>query len=307
MTALIAFIGATALTYSPAASWFSSLNQSQIVRQYETSINHTVPSAAEQLEAADRYNAALSSGASVEANTRKPVSAGKAHGVIGDYWKLLVTPTGVMARIQIPKIGVDLPIFHGTSDATLLKGAGHLEGTSLPVGGKGALSVITGHRGLAEATMFTNLDELRDGDTFTITTFTRVLTYRIFDIRVVEPSDTQSLHPQAGKDLVTLITCTPLGINSHRILVTGERIEPTPAAATKASRSSPTTVTFPWWAVLYLGGLALIAVHVWWGGRFTPTTRPTPAPDDHGHGAEPRRTRRRTTRATRATEEAPAS
>jgi sortase A len=276
VTALVALIGATTLTYSSAASWVSSVNQAQVVTGYQESVNHTEPTAAEQLAAADRYNATLSSGVEVEANTRKPVGSGTPSGTIGDYDTLLTAPTGIMSRIQIPKIGVDLPVYHGTSDATLLRGAGHLEGTSLPVGGKGTLSVITGHRGLAEATMFTDLDRIQPGDTFTITTFGRVLTYRVFDTRVVEPSDTASLHPQQDRDLVTLITCTPLGINSHRILVTGERVLPTPAAAAKAAESAPVAVPFPWWLVFYLAGLALIGLYLWWGGRVRSVRRRQP-------------------------------
>jgi sortase A len=267
VTALAAFVGATALTYTSAASWVSSVNQAQVVKRYQVSVEDAVPTAAQQLAAADRYNAALSSGAQVEANARKPVGAGSTSSAGASYGKLLETPTGIMSRIQIPSIGVDLPVYHGTSDATLLKGAGHLEGTSLPVGGKGTLSVITGHRGLAEATMFTDLDRVQPGDTFTITTFGRVLTYRVVDTRVVQPSDTETLHPRPGRDLVTLITCTPLGINTHRILVTGERVTPTPLADVRAARSAPTTVTFPWWLVLYLGGVALIGAYTWWGGR----------------------------------------
>ncbi|OZB78237.1 MAG: class C sortase [Microbacterium sp. 14-71-5] len=269
ITAFVAVIGATVLTYSSAASWLSSVNQSQVVKTYQASVNHAVPTAAEQLAAADHYNALLSSGVQVEANTRKPVSDGKPQSGAGNYWNELTSPTGIMSRIQIPKIGVDLPIYHGTSDQTLLKGAGHLEGTSLPVGGEGTLSVITGHRGLAEAAMFTDLDQIQPGDTFTITTFGRVLTYRVFDTRVVEPADTASLHPKDGRDLATLITCTPLGINSHRILVTGERVYPTPKADVAAAHANPTSVSFPWWAVFYSGGLALIGAYVWWGGRLT--------------------------------------
>ncbi|WP_136610693.1 class C sortase [Sinomonas albida] len=287
-TAVAAVIGATTLTYPSAASWVSSLNQSQVVEHYQGSVDHAEPSAAEQLAAADRYNGALSSGAEVEANTRKPIGAGSATGDLGDYPSQLETPTGVVSRIQIPKVGVDLPVYHGTSDAVLLKGAGHLEGTSLPVGGDGTLTVITGHRGLAEATMFTNLDQLKAGDTFVITTFGRVLTYRVFDTRVVEPSDTASLHPKAGRDLATLITCTPLGTNSHRILVTGERVMPTPKSDVDASRSGPAAVTFPWWLVLYLGGLAIIGVYVWWGGRSRRSQMPA-AKRDSAHDSAPRR------------------
>lgn len=276
VTALFAFIGANVLTYSSAASWLSSVNQSQIVEHYQDSVKSSVPTAAEQLAAADRYNETLSSGAQVEANTRKPVGDGKAKGDGGSYWSQLATPTGIMSRIQIPKIGVDLPVYHGTDDATLLKGTGHLEGTSLPVGGKGTLSVITGHRGLAEATMFTNLDQVQPGDKIIITTFGRVLTYKVFDTRVVEPSDTASLHPKEGRDLVTLITCTPLGINTHRILVTAERVLPTPTKDVKTAKGAGTGVAFPWWAVFYLLGLALITVYVWWGGLVTRVTPSAP-------------------------------
>ena len=276
VTTLVAVIGATTLTYSSAASWVSSLNQSQVVKGYQLSVEHTEPSAAEQLAAADRYNESLASGVELEANTRKPIGAGTATGTVPSYASLLSTPTGIMSRIQIPKIGVDLPVYHGTSDATLLRGAGHLEGTSLPVGGKGTLSVITGHRGLAEATMFTDLDRIQPGDTFTVTTFGRVLTYRVFDTRVVEPSDTASLHPQQDRDLVTLITCTPLGINSHRILVTGERVRPTPDADVKAAEAPPVTVAFPWWLVFYVTGLALIGLYLWWGGRVRGADRRQP-------------------------------
>jgi sortase A len=290
VTALAAIVGATALTYTSAASWVSSVNQAQVVKRYQVSVDDAVPSAAQQLAAADRYNALLSSGAQVEANARKPVGAGSTTSAGGNYGELLETPTGIMSRIQIPKIGVDLPVYHGTSDATLLKGAGHLEGTSLPVGGRGTLSVITGHRGLAEAAMFTDLDRMQAGDTFTITTFGRVLTYRVVDTRVVQPSDTETLHPRPGRDLVTLITCTPLGINTHRILVTGERVTPTPQADVEAARSAPTTVTFPWWLAFYLGGLALIGAYVWWGGRI----RRVPSPEARAgrDDAGPRRRRR---------------
>ncbi|WP_292715434.1 class C sortase [Microbacterium sp. 13-71-7] len=293
VTALFAFIGANVLTYSSAASWLSSVNQSQIVEHYQDSVKNSVPTAAEQLAAADRYNEALSSGAQVEANTRKPVGEGKVKGDGGSYWSQLSTSTGIMSRIQIPKIGVDLPVYHGTDDATLLKGTGHLEGTSLPVGGKGTLSVITGHRGLAEATMFTNLDQVQPGDTIIITTFGRVLTYKVFDTRVVEPSDTASLHPKEGRDLVTLITCTPLGINTHRILVTAERVLPTPTKDVKTAKGAGTGVAFPWWAVFYLLGLALIAVYVWWGGqvrRVAPSpSGGSPAPDAETKDEEERK------------------
>ena len=124
-----------------------------------------------------------------------------------------------------PKIGVELPIYHGTSDGVLQIAAGHLEGTSLPVGGASTHAVISAHRGLPSAKLFTNLDQLEVGDTFTITVLDRVLTYEVDQISIVLPTETDDLKVVDGKDYVTLMTCTPYGINSHRLLVRGRRIE----------------------------------------------------------------------------------
>jgi sortase A len=267
LTAAVAVVGATILAYSPAASWLSAYNQSLVVGRYTDSIQRASPPPSEQLAAARAYNADLSAGAVLEADSNVPTGKGKSRPGASDYWTLLDTPDRAMARIQIPKIGVDLPIYHGTSDAVLRKGAGHLRGTSLPVGGRSTHAVITAHRGLAEATMFTDLDKLERGDRFVVTTFGEVLAYRVVDTRVVEPEDTATLRQEPGRDLVTLVTCTPLGINTHRILVTGSRISPTPQADRQVGEKAAAGLAFPWWAVLYLGGLLLIGLYVWRAGR----------------------------------------
>ena len=129
-----------------------------------------------------------------------------------------------MGYITISKIGVELPIYHGTSDAVLQVAAGHLEGTSLPVGGASTHAVISAHRGLPSAKLFTNLDQLEVGDTFTITVLDRTLTYEVDNISIILPTETDSLKVVDGKDYVTLMTCTPYGINTHRLLVRGRRI-----------------------------------------------------------------------------------
>jgi sortase A len=126
--------------------------------------------------------------------------------------------------------------------------------------------VLTAHRGLPEATLFDNLDQVDVGDTFTIEVFGEVLTYRVFGTQVVEPDQTQALAPAYGRDLVTLVTCTPLGINSHRILVTGERVIPTPRADVAAAGHPPDIPSFPWWAVVIGGSLLGAALVVWRGG-----------------------------------------
>ena len=142
------------------------------------------------------------------------------------YWHLLnVRGDGIMGYVQIPKIGVELPIYHGTSEETLDKGVGHLLGTSLPVGGIGTHSVLTGHSGLAGTRMFSDLDQLKVGDVFYVRVLDETHAYMILDINTVLPEDTSKLEIDPQRESVTLVTCTPFGVNTHRLLVRGERIE----------------------------------------------------------------------------------
>ena len=131
---------------------------------------------------------------------------------------------GMMGYVEIPKINIKLPVYHTTDENVLEQAAGHLEGSSLPVGGAGTHAVISAHRGLPSAKLFTNLDELEVGDTFTITVLDRVLTYEVDRISIVLPTETDLLQPVEGQDYVTLMTCTPYGINTHRLLVRGHRV-----------------------------------------------------------------------------------
>ena len=140
------------------------------------------------------------------------------------YESLLNQGTGVMGSIEIPKIGVDLPIYHGTDDDVLSNGIGHLEGTSLPVGGASTHCVLTGHRGLPNSKLFTRLDEIEENDLFYLNIFGETLAYKVNQIEVIEPDEVDKLNIQEGKDLVSLITCTPYGLNTHRLVVTGERV-----------------------------------------------------------------------------------
>ena len=133
--------------------------------------------------------------------------------------------TGIMGYISIPKLQVELPIYHGTAEPVLQVAVGHLEGTSLPIGGIGNHSVLSAHSGLPRAKLFTDLNKMEIGDTFSITVLDRELTYQVDQILVVEPRDVEALYPVEGRDLCTLITCTPYGINSHRLLVRGQRVE----------------------------------------------------------------------------------
>jgi sortase A len=266
LVALLVLVALGMVLYPKASSWQSQYIQSKLLNSYTVEVGDAEPSADVQLKQAYDYNSALSAGAVLEANSNKPTGEGAESGVF-DYGKILaVDNSGLMARVKIPGISVDLPIYHGTSDETLLRGAGHLEGSSLPVGGESTHSVITAHRGLATSTMFTNLDKVVEGDRFTIEVFGEVLTYEIRESIVVAPDDTATLATVEGKDLVTLVTCTPLGINSHRILVTGERVTPTPIKDVQDAGKEPTIPGFPWWAVILGGGVTAVGVFVWRAG-----------------------------------------
>lgn len=264
--ALLFLAGLLVLLYPTISSWFAQYHQSQHIADYGRVVDATGPQHREEVLAdARRYNEVLTGGAVVDAFARLPAAdAGPGTG----YDSLLAADDrGLMARLRIPAIDVDLPIFHGTDDEVLLEGIGHLEGTALPVGGPGTHSVLTGHRGLAEATMLTHLDRLGVGDRFTVETFGEVLTYEVTSTAVVEPHETQTLHPRPGEDLMTLVTCTPIGVNSHRILVTGERVVPTPVTDLEAAGETPDLPRFPWWAVVLVSAVAALGRYVWRAGR----------------------------------------
>ncbi|MCI7552109.1 MAG: class C sortase [Actinomycetaceae bacterium] len=265
LVSFLLLLGTGLMLYPSVASWKSQWDQSQLIDTYGTRVDRAQPEKTKQLEHAHRYNEALSAGAVLGVNERIPSGTGEVESVAGNMGvlpyaeQLTLGEDGLMARIRIPSIDVDLPIYHGSTDDVLLKGAGHLEGTSLPVGGTSTRTVITAHRGLASATMFTNLDKVKRGDTFTIETFGETLTYRVESIKVVEPDESEEVLVEEGRDLATLITCTPLGINSHRILVTGERVLPTPAKDLANAGKASELPRFPTWAII-IGVVIILAV-----------------------------------------------
>lgn len=259
---VLALGGMTSGLYPMAAAWVSSYNQSKIITSYESQLDHINPTVPEQLAEAKQYNQALTSGVVVGKNSNIPIGNGTSSDNKLNYDRILSSGAeGMIGRIKVPGIEVDLPIYHGTSDAVLARGAGHLEGSHLPIGGESTRSVITAHRGLANATMFSNLNNVKVGDKFTVEVFGEVLTYQVRETKVIAPEDTETLRVVPDEDLVSLITCTPLGINTHRIVVTGERITPTPIADIQAAGETPTIPGFPWWIILALTGLALILTY----------------------------------------------
>ena len=165
-----------------------------------------------------------------------------------------------MGAIRIPQLSIDLPIYHGTDEQSLMKGAGHLYGTSLPVGGPSTHSVIAGHRGLVESLMFTRIDEMRKGDYFYLDVMGRTLAYQVDHIWVIDPEDTSKLRVTPDEDRVTLLTCTPYGVNTQRLLVSGIRV-PMPGVAPKPSDIHDARVIGLWIGIgTFILGLAVIAV-----------------------------------------------
>ena len=214
---LIFLVGLSVMLYPTVSDYVNQKNQSRAVASYSEEVeNLSDVDYQAYFDAADDYNRRLA---------ETPDAFYRPEEVSGYTDTLDVSGTGIIGYITISKIGVELPVYHGTSDGVLQVAAGHLEGSSLPVGGAGTHAVISAHRGLPSAKLFTNLDELEVGDTFTITVLDRVLTYEVDQISIVLPTETDLLQPVEGKDYVTLMTCTPYGINTHRLLVRGKRIE----------------------------------------------------------------------------------
>lgn len=216
---LIFLVGLSVMLYPSVSDAVNRKHQSRAVAGYAEEVEQLSDADYQTyFDAADAYNRQL--------NTT-PNAFYKPDLVSGYAQTLDISGTGIMGYITIPKISVELPIYHGTDEGVLQVAAGHLEGSSLPVGGAGTHAVISAHRGLPSAKLFTNLDELEVGDRFTITVLNRVLTYEVDQISIVLPTETVQLLPTEGMDYVTLMTCTPYGINTHRLLVRGKRVETT--------------------------------------------------------------------------------
>lgn len=215
---LIFFIGLSLLLYPTFADWWNSFHQSWAVASYVEQVARMDDAQYDEFwSAAWDYNQSLVDRPNDYLLTRKQKEI---------YEQLLnITGSGVMGYIEVPKIDIVYPLYHGTDEAVLQVAIGHLEWTSLPVGGQGSHCVVSGHRGLPSARLFTDLDQMEVGDTFLLRVLDEVLTYEVDQIKIVEPQVTEDLLIVEGEDLCTMVTCTPYGINTHRMLVRGHRIE----------------------------------------------------------------------------------
>lgn len=215
---LVFFAGLSLLLYPSLSDYWNSFHASQAVATYSEEVRNLNADKYDRLIGEAReYNAALPGRYKAFFLSESDRST---------YNALLdVNGTGVMGYIEIPTIQISLPIYHGTEDEVLQIAVGHLDWSSLPVGGEGTHCVLSGHRGLPSAKLFTNLDKLVAGDKFVIRVLDEVMTYEVDQILIVEPNDLSALAIEKGKDLCTLVTCTPYGVNSHRLLVRGHRVE----------------------------------------------------------------------------------
>ncbi len=222
---LLFLIGVSLLLYPTVSDYWNSLRQSRAIVDYLESVSNIDTGKYEAImDEAKAFNEELK----LRRNWHVLEDEHKEQ-----YKKMLsVSEDGIMGYIEVPEINCNLPIYHGTDESVLQIAIGHLEWTHLPVGGEGTHSVLSGHRGLPSAKLFTNLNQLVIGDVFVIRVLNEVLTYEVDQIEVVDPDDTELLKAEEGKDYCTLVTCTPYGVNSHRLLVRGHRIENIEASKT---------------------------------------------------------------------------
>ena len=222
---IVLLVGLSLLLYPIISEYWNSFHQSRAIAAYDEEVKETDEKSLEKWRTeALAYNISLQG---------KQTRFSPSEEEKKVYEKLLdVSGKGIMGYIEIPKIGVSLPIYHGTDKEVLQSAIGHIEGSSVPVGGKGSHCVISGHRGLPSSKLFTDIDQLKEGDIFMLRVLNETLTYEVDQIRIVKPDDISFLAIEEDQDFCTLMTCTPYGVNSHRLLVRGHRVENTEKLST---------------------------------------------------------------------------
>lgn len=214
---VILLVGVGILLYPSVSDWWNSMHATQAIAGYVTAVEDLSAQEREDaIKAAQAYNTKLLNGVDFDLTEEE----------YAEYEALLdIGGTGIMGYVQISAIGVNLPIYHSVDESVLQIAVGHIPGSSLPVGGERTHSVLSGHRGLPSAKLFSDLDQMVEGDTFTLNVMGQTTTYMVDQIRIVLPEETDELAIQPGRDYCTLVTCTPYGVNTHRMLVRGKRIE----------------------------------------------------------------------------------
>ena len=251
-------VGLIISLYPLISNIYSRRNQIQVINDYTEDIMEIdTKQIAKELELANAYNRKLNQ-TIVLTDPFDPSAIDMADDAYYDI--LNYTDDGVMAYINIPKIDVNLPIYHGTDSEHMLKGVGHLVGTSFPVGGVDTHAVLSAHSGLSTAELFTNLADLKKGDLFYIHVLDDVLAYEVDKINVVKPDETNDLKIVPGQDYVTLVTCTPYGINSHRLLVRGHRVEYDPDLEKQESKKANNDVWFKEYIKSIVSGIGIIVL-----------------------------------------------
>lgn len=248
---LLLLIAVLIVLYPMISNYVNNKYQSTIRTEYEAELQGMDDTALQDARAAaEAYNASL---APTQFN-REGVAAASV-----DYNELLnLSGSGIMGYVQIEKIGVDLPIYHGTGETVLEEGVGHLIGSSLPIGGQSTHAILTGHSGVAGKKLFSDIDQLEIGDVFLLRVLGETLAYQVIEINTVLPHETALLEPVSGEDLCTLVTCTPFGVNSHRLLVRGSRIpyEAAEEIIEQAAEAQPEPMQSTWEAQ-YITGLLI--------------------------------------------------
>lgn len=247
---IIFLAGLSLMLYPSFSNWYNQQHQTRAIAGYvEKTDDMSAANRKKMWDEAVAYNKALA---------KKPMNFILSDEEYAEYEKTLdVTGTGIMAYISIPSIGIYLPIYHGTDDAVLQIAVGHIAGSSLPVGGKSTHCVISGHTGLPSAKLFTDLRKMKKGDHFMLETLDETLTYEVDQIKTVKPDDVSDLKIQKGKDLCTLVSCTPYGINTDRLLVRGHRVENEKKEVKVASESAVSTSKAP---LIYIIIAILLAI-----------------------------------------------
>ncbi|CUN11434.1 Sortase (surface protein transpeptidase) [Blautia hydrogenotrophica] len=255
---LVFAAGAGIFLYPAVSNFLAERAQTNVIRSYQAAVDESNrQKLEEEWQKAEEYNENLAGDP-----VHDPFVMGSGYVLPDNYEEVLnLNGDGVMGYLEIPRIDVELPIYHGTSEEVLEKGAGHLEATALPIGGKNRHPVISAHRGLPSAELFTRLDEMEIGDWFYLSVLDETLAYEVDKITVIEPEELEFLTPEENRDLLTLLTCTPYGVNTHRLLVRGTRV---PYEETEFTKTGKEPEKSDSWRAQYLRavltGAALLAV-----------------------------------------------